>query len=79
MRGYDYMLLSGQIAAAELEGRQIVGFSLFSQNYRKESAIGVSGKTACSSNAGLWDVSIGGVETHSAAEDAVRKRAHQRL
>ncbi len=38
----------------------------FSQNYLKERSISVSDKTAYSYNAGLWGVSIGGKETHTA-------------
>jgi argininosuccinate synthase len=38
----------------------------FSQNYLRERQISVSEKTAYSYNAGLWGVSIGGKETHTA-------------
>jgi argininosuccinate synthase len=38
----------------------------FSQNYLRERGISVSEKTAYSYNVGLWGVSIGGKETHTA-------------
>lgn len=39
----------------------------FSQNYLRERNISVSEKTAYSYNVGLWGVSIGGKETHTAS------------